>query len=223
MENVILLAAHARASQEGRGTSDGQSPSGQCSENQRKASSSRPTVILAPVSKARSFFPSFKTREDTVDRGTCSISPYLRATESNSSMADIRLVSVGLPVLSTVNLPDARASISGHSTGMNLTVLLANIDRHLLATGETDNALSTRAKKPDAIRNLRRYASGEIKGMWTLDTLEAVARALGTSSWELLRPPGAIPTDDSLRNYIDRVVEDKLARDALPHPKRKSR
>jgi len=106
---------------------------------------------------------------------------------------------------------------------MDLTTLLTNIDRHLRVSGATDNAISNKAGKADAIRNLRRYASGEIKGMWTLDTLEAVAGALGTSSWELLRPPGAVPEDESLRKYIDAVVDEKLARDALPQPKRKKR
>src|SRR5882724_325689 len=223
MENVVWVPDHVWTSQEGRGTSDGQSPSGQCSENQRKTSSKRPTVISAPDSSAPSFFPSLKARDETVDSGTFSISPYRRATESNASMADIYALSVDLPVLSTVNLPGARARDSGHSTGMDLTTLLTNIDRHLRVSGATDNAISNKAGKADAIRNLRRYASGEIKGMWTLDTLEAVAGALGTSSWELLRPPGAVPEDESLRKYIDAVVDEKLARDALPQPKRKKR
>jgi hypothetical protein len=42
------------------------------------------------------------------------------------------------------------------------------------------------------------------------------ARELGTSSWELLRPPGAIPQDESFRDYIDAVVDEKLARDVPP-------
>ncbi len=106
---------------------------------------------------------------------------------------------------------------------MDLKVLLTNIDRHIRVQKTTDNAVSKKAGKADAIRNLRRYASGEIKGMWTLDTLEAIASALKTSSWELLRPPGAVPEDESLREYIDAVVDEKLARDSLPQKKRKLR
>lgn len=103
---------------------------------------------------------------------------------------------------------------------MDLKVLLSNIDLHLRILQTTDNAVSKKAGRADAIRNLRRYASGELKGMWTLDTLEAVAKALGTSSWELLRPPGAVTEDESLRKYIDAVVEEKLA---IPRRKTKSR
>ncbi len=138
-------------------------------------------------------------------------------------MPDIASISVSLPVLSTVKLPDVGSVGSGYSTGMDLTVLLNKIDRYLRIQKTTDNALSKKAGSQDAIRNLRRYASGEIKGMWTLDTLEAVARAMGTSSWELLRPPGAIPEDESLREYIDAAIDEKLARGNLPQRKRKNR
>jgi hypothetical protein len=106
---------------------------------------------------------------------------------------------------------------------MDLKVLLTNIDRRLRVEKTSDNAASNKAGRPDAIRNLRRYASGEIKGTWTLDVLEDVARALGTDAWELLRPPGAVPEDDSFRDYIDAVVDEKLARDTLPQRKRKKR
>lgn len=223
MDNVVSLD-HARASQEGRGTSEGQSQSaGQRSENQRIASSSRPTVMPEPSSKVRNFLPSLKTREETVDSGISSFSAYRRATVSSCSMPDMSAISVRLPVLSTANLPDAHLTGSGHSTGMDLKVLLTNIDRHIRIQQTTDNAVSKKAGRNDAIRNLRRYASGDLKGSWKLDVLEDIARALGTSSWELLRPPGAIPEDESLREYIDAVVDEKLARDALPQPKRKKR
>jgi len=125
--------------------------------------------------------------------------------------------------MSTVKMPDALAMGSGHSTGMDLKVLLTNIDRHIRLQKTSDNAVSNKAGRADAIRNLRRYASGELKGMWTLDTLDAVAKALGTSSWELLRPVGAVPEDDSFREFIEDVVEEKLAQATLPRPKRKNR
>jgi len=214
---------HARTSKKGRGMSDGHAVSaGQCSENHRKASSRRPTVISDPVSNARSFFPSLRTREETVESGTPSISPYRRAMRSSSSMADMGAISVNVPVLSTVNLPNAREADSGHSTGMDLKVLIANIDRLVKAQRTTDNAVGIRAGKQDAIRNLRRYASGDLKGMWTLDTLEAVAKALGTSSWELLRPPGAVAADEDLEDRINRVLDQRLG-PAEPVRKRKNR
>jgi hypothetical protein len=223
MENVIDLD-HARASAAaGRGTSEGQSPSGQRSENQRIASSSLPTVMSAPSSKAASFFPSLNARELTVDNGTSKILPYARATRSSCSIPDMHPISVNVPVLSTANLPDAQQLSSGHSTGMDLRALLTNIDRHIRILKTSDNAVSIKAGHEDAIRNLRRYAAGELKGSWKLSVLDDVARALGTTSWELLRPPGAIPQDESFRDYIDAVVDEKLARDTLPQPKRKKR
>jgi hypothetical protein len=201
---------HVRASTAGRATSDGHSPSGQWSENQRKASSSRPTVMSAPSSKARSFLPSLSARDDTVDKGTFSSFPYRCATRSKSSRADMDAISVDVPVMSTVNLPDAQTPVSGHPTGMDLKVLLANIDR--LKRDMSDNALSMKAGKEDAIRNLRRYDSGELKGMWTLETLDKIAKALGTSSWELLRPPGALAVDNE--ETVRSIVRDELQRSA---------
>lgn len=106
---------------------------------------------------------------------------------------------------------------------MDLRALLTNIDRHIRILKTTDNAVSKKAGHEDAIRNLRRYAAGELKGSWKLSVLDDVARALGTSSWELLRPPGAIPQDESFRDYIDAVVDEKLARDVSPQQKRKKR
>lgn len=104
---------------------------------------------------------------------------------------------------------------------MDLVVLLANIDR--LKGRMSDHALSKKAGRVDAIRNLRRYAAGELKGTWTLDVLQDVAEALDTSAWELLRPIGALPKDDSFRDYIDAAIDQKLAQAALPHKKRKVR
>lgn len=122
--------------------------------------------------------------------------------------------------MSTVNLPDAHPVSSGYSTGMDLAILLNNIDRLRRIAGLSDNALSKKAGKDDAIRNLRRYASGEIKGMWTLDTLEAVARALGTTSWELLKPPGAIPHDEASREFVKSILREEMA---VPKARKASR
>lgn len=107
---------------------------------------------------------------------------------------------------------------------MDLKVLLTNIDRRLKVEQITDNAASKRAGRPDAIRNLRRYAAGDLKGTWTIDVLDDVARALRTSSWELLRPMGALPEDDSFRAYIDAAIDEKLTGSgSLPVKKRKKR
>lgn len=105
---------------------------------------------------------------------------------------------------------------------MNLKVLLNNIDRLIRVQRTSDHAVSKAAGSPDAIRNLRRYASGELKGMWTLDTLENVARALQTTSWELLRPPGAIAADEDLDERVNRILDERLSPPA-PVRKRKSR
>lgn len=212
---LLRFRPHARASAgsvaAGRGTSEGQSPAGQLSENHRKARSRRPTLISAPSSSALSFFPSSSARELTVERGISSISAYRRATMSSCSMPDMAAISVGLPLLSTVNLPDAPSKRSGHSTGMDLTILLSNIDRYIRINKTTDNALSKRAGSADAIRNLRRYASGELKGMWTLDTLDAVARAMGTTPWELLKPPSPLALDEESRELVRSIVREELA------------
>lgn len=101
-------------------------------------------------------------------------------------------------------------------------ILLNNVDRLLRINKLTDNKAAKLAKKPDAIRNLRRYASGELKGTWSLDTLEAVAAVLGTSSWELLRPPGAVPQGDEMREYVREVLKEELTAPGAVR-KRKSR
>lgn len=105
---------------------------------------------------------------------------------------------------------------------MDLKVLLTNIDRLIRTQQTSDHAISVKSGSADAIRNLRRYASGELKGMWTLDTLDKVARALGTSSWELLRPPGAVLADDDLDERINRALDERFP-PAKPVRKRKIR
>lgn len=105
---------------------------------------------------------------------------------------------------------------------MDLKVLLNNIDRLIRAKKTTDHAISVKSGSQDAIRNLRRYASGELKGMWTLDTLDKVARALETTSWELLRPPGAVSIDDDLDHRINQILDQRLS-EPKPVAKRKSR
>lgn len=124
-------------------------------------------------------------------------------------------ISVNLPGKSTVNLPDAPKATSGHSTGMSDKLLLANIERLLKARNVSANAISTIAGSPDAIRNLRRRVAGGKTGSWNLDTLSAVAEALETTPWELLRPPGARDHE-----AIREIVREVLAEEATSPAKR---
>ncbi|TAL43803.1 MAG: hypothetical protein EPN91_05460 [Salinibacterium sp.] len=103
---------------------------------------------------------------------------------------------------------------------MDVASLLTNIDRLLKAKRLSDNGASNLAGRPDAIRNLRRYAKGQIKGCWTIDVLDDVARALDTSSWELLRPPGAFPGDETLEETVAAIVDRRLAEHVAPRQKK---
>lgn len=172
-----LIRFHARASTGSRGAgegvgreiSDGQSASGQLSENHCSARSRRRTLIPAPACSALIFFPSSKARELTVDNSTRSSSAYARATVSNCSMPVMNRISVSLPAKSTAILPDARPLRPGHITEMELDPFeqfLAVIDRRiaeLKADGDkrrlTDNAIAKAVKSPDVIRNVRRHIS----------------------------------------------------------------
>lgn len=107
---------------------------------------------------------------------------------------------------------------------MDHKVLLANIDRLIREQRTTDHAVSKRAGREDAIRNLRRYQAKELKGTWTIDVLEDVAKALGTTGWELLRPPGAAPQDESFREAIRAVVDEELtARESPAKPQKQKK
>jgi hypothetical protein len=109
---------------------------------------------------------------------------------------------------------------------MDDKILLANIERLLKAKNVSADAVSKSANRPDAIRNLRRRVAGTFNGTWTLDTLADIAQALGTSPWELLRPPGAVPSDEDFRDLVRNVVSEELnAREntALPARRRKNR
>lgn len=208
MSTVIYLA-HVRASAAsaitGRGTPAGQSAaSGQLSENQRKAFSRRPTLMSEPHSSALIFFPSLNTRELTVERGFPSNSAYARATRSSWSMPDMGGISVSIPVLSTAMLPGARLIGSGHSTGMDLTTIITNIDRRLKVLGISSDEASRRAGRPDAIRNLRRKIKAKTRGSLRADTLAALAAALETTVAELGRPDQPPPSApiSGLRQYL---------------------
>lgn len=104
---------------------------------------------------------------------------------------------------------------------MSEKVLLDNIERLLKLRKVSAHAASEAAGVPDAIRNLRRSVRGETKTKWNIDTLEAIAAELGTSSWELLRPPGEMPRDEEFREYVRAIVDEQLA--APPKEERRRR
>lgn len=90
--------------------------------------------------------------------------------------------------------------------------------------GMTPTSFAKLADAPDCVRNLERYVDGRIKsGGWNLETIAKVAKAMGTTSWELLRPPGAVPKDAEFKEYIRQVVDEQLALPgAEPAPPKRS-
>ena len=76
---------------------------------------------------------------------------------------------------------------------MDLAVILTNIERLLAAKKISGNKASALAGKPDVIRNIKRKLAGKIQGDGiTVKTLDALARALGTTAAELQTPPRRI-------------------------------
>lgn len=88
---------------------------------------------------------------------------------------------------------------------METSILLSNIDRLMKSKGTSQNAVSKKAKRPDAIRNLRRGNS------WTLEVLADIAEALEVPAWELMRPPGAVPKDEGFREYVRGIIKEESA------------
>lgn len=79
--------------------------------------------------------------------------------------------------------------MSGHSTGMKLKVISDNIDRLLLAKGISADKASRQAGHPDAIRNIRRKLTGEIKGSGvSAQIVHSLARVFGVTATELMEP-----------------------------------
>jgi hypothetical protein len=100
--------------------------------------------------------------------------------------------------LSTVKLPNASPLSVGYSTDMQLRDVLGRIESRLAALGLSAHAASVAAKKPDAIRNLRRAVqNGDRRGV-TTDTLRALAPVLQTSAAWLLEG-ASVPATSPLR------------------------
>lgn len=77
---------------------------------------------------------------------------------------------------------------SGYSTGMDLPLILANINWRLKVLGLSANRASDLAEAPDAIRNLRRRVAGKAGGSFTVDTLQKLAKALQCEPRDLMQP-----------------------------------
>lgn len=98
--------------------------------------------------------------------------------------------------MSTAKLPDEAEGLSGQSTGMNLKAILKRIEHRLKAEGLSADGASKEAKKPDAIRNMRRAIKEGRKGV-NSDTIAALAPVLKTTSAWLLDGKGSEHGDDS--------------------------
>lgn len=106
---------------------------------------------------------------------------------------------------------------------MDHDVLLRNIEALLKAKKVSADAVSRQAKRPDAIRNLRRRVRGETDGSWTLDTLTDIAEVFGVPAWELMRPAGPGSQEQEVRAMVRDIVEKELAaRDRALKPKRRA-
>jgi Peptidase S24-like len=89
-----------------------------------------------------------------------------------------------------VNLPDAFLSVFGYSTGMELEDVLTRIESRLRAVGLSAHAASLAAKRPDAIRNLKRAVKNNDRRGITTETLMALAPVLKTTAAWLLEGVG---------------------------------
>ncbi|WP_245257485.1 S24 family peptidase [Methylocapsa acidiphila] len=92
----------------------------------------------------------------------------------------------------------------GYSTAMDLEDVLARIESRLAALGLSAHAASIAAKKPDAIRNLKRAVkNGERRGV-TTETLTALAPVLKTTAAWLLEGVGE-PTPGNRVRVVGRI------------------
>ena len=187
--------------------------------------------MSAPFNIAPSFLVSPSARQLTVEISRLLAAAYVRATMSNWSIPDMFGISVILPDMSTAILPDAPAPYPGHPTGMDLAVILQNIDVLLKKHGLTDDSASRKAKAPDAIRNMRRRLASGKSGIGNVKTLEALAKQLETTVGELITPQAisAVPIQEKthLRQFLraqrDLIDQQLAALDAAEEPAGKRR
>lgn len=134
-------------------------------------------------------------------------------------MLSISGISVSLPDKSTAILPDEAGIKPGHPTGMDLAAILKRIDARRKEMGLSDHAVSKKAGKVDAIRNMRRALLDGGRGA-TINTISALERALEVEPGWLMRsndsekPKLAAGPADVSRLYEERRALE-AERDAL--------
>jgi phage repressor protein C with HTH and peptisase S24 domain len=104
----------------------------------------------------------------------------------------------------TVNLPNAFYGYCGYSTAMKLDEVLARIESRLKALDLSAHAASLAAKRPDAIRNLKRAVTNNDRGGITTQTLMALAPVLKTTAAWLLEGVGD-PASGNLVRVAGRI------------------
>ena len=89
-----------------------------------------------------------------------------------------------------VILPGAKLTLFGYYTGMELEDVLFRIESRLKAVGLSAHAASLAARRPDAIRNLKRAVKNNDRRGITTETLIALAPVLKTTAAWLLEGVG---------------------------------
>jgi len=92
----------------------------------------------------------------------------------------------------------------GYSTDMDLEDVLSRIESRLKAVGLSAHAASLAAKRPDAIRNLKRAVKNNDRRGVTTETLVALAPVLKTTAAWLLEGIGD-PTPGNLVQVVGRI------------------
>jgi phage repressor protein C with HTH and peptisase S24 domain len=103
-----------------------------------------------------------------------------------------------------VLLPGASLTIFGYSTAMELEDVLFRIESRLKAVGLSAHAASLAAKRPDAIRNLKRAVKNHDRRGVTTETLMALAPVLKTTAAWLLEGVGE-PTPGNTVQVVGRI------------------
>jgi hypothetical protein len=122
------------------------------------------------------------------------------ATEASRRPTGIGSITVDVKV----NLPDASLAVYGYSTSMKLDEVLARIESRLTAVGLSAHAASVAAKRPDAIRNLKRAVKNRDRRGITTETLMALAPVLKTTAAWLLEGVGD-PAFGNLVRVVGRI------------------
>ncbi len=103
-----------------------------------------------------------------------------------------------------VLLPGAKLTMFGYSTAMELEDVLFRIESRLKAVGLSAHAASLAAKRPDAIRNLKRAVKNHDRRGVTTETLMALAPVLKTTAAWLLEGVGE-PTPGNIVQVVGRI------------------